>query len=1271
MATRDVELIVKARDQASAAAKTITDSFKKLAEAETQVGTSSEKTSTLLGQLKTELASLQASAGALSGFQKVATSIDRADAALIRLQTDAARAQDALQRSSLGAQSQSLALQRVKLASDAASESLARQKAALAALQEQQSRQQGSVNAARTIAPSVVPGEQAKLSEINAQVKAATSSVQQAQRAFTGLQKEVLSAERALELANAEFLKSSAVANAEAAAVNTARVALDALKVEAAGTGAALGGVAAQQDAITAASQRNAAALNAVAAAIANERRAIAQSSVSQTGGAAEQATAAYRAQVAALNSAKEAHRAATAEVQRLALAVKSAVNPTAELNANFTLAKAAAGQAKAAVASLEIELAKTKGSISAATAARQAAIASEQAEKAALEAATIAAQKYNNSLSGIIRNLIGLKRPADAAAASLLRAQQAAGRANAANPNQAFLGLTPSKLQNLSFQINDVITQLSSGTSIQQTLAQQSAQIGQLFPAFNNLLVTGLRMLPVLALIAAAFAPIIAAVGKLAGEAQATREFNTTLEATGRAAQISAEELTKTASAIDQYGGSLKEAIAVEQIFLNQGLAVEHFESLAIAARNLAPTLGVDVPAAARKLSEVLNGNLEDVLALDAQLNFLTATERERIRTLAESTDASTQSARASEQRQIVEGALLRQSQTIADNQRGPWSRAARELGRAWDDLVSAIANTGVFQQAGREIDNLANRVTSAARSFRVGLEFLTNGLNGRAAVDTVAASDRTRARPGGDPRDANSGVAQRAAEARAAAQREFNRELERTNAARTLELRIAGQSRPAQAAERAEFNLRQQAQRAGIVLSAEQIALTRESAAAEERGRAASRSSASEANSAANRQRAFNAELEKGNAERALQIELIGMTAREQAIETAVQQTRIRAEQQRVTATADQIEAVRASAAALFDAQQAEQQRNTILEQQIQLRGILRQQVSVEQQISEEALLANIDLTSEYGQAWARARTEVINAQRAVEALSKAQERVAALSAGLRNMERDFRQAREEGESAEQLRTRMEALEEQRRLLVEARDAAIQLALSLGDEAALERLRATNAEIRVQREEVLSTAEANKLISEGLTSAIGDATDQIGAAIEGTQSWGEAIQNIGDVFRQFAADFLKRIAMMIIQALILRAIQNSGWGGLISGAVGAATQHGGGMAGTGPKRSVSPAIFANAPRFHEGGIVGVGAGEVPSILQKGEEVLTKGDPRHAMNGGASPTVNIKNVNVVDGAEVLQHGLSDTAGERVMFNFIRRNKEAINAELQ
>jgi len=78
------------------------------------------------------------------------------------------------------------------------------------------------------------------------------------------------------------------------------------------------------------------------------------------------------------------------------------------------------------------------------------------------------------------------------------------------------------------------------------------------------------------------------------------------------------------------------------------------------------------------------------------------------------------------------------------------------------------------------------------------------------------------------------------------------------------------------------------------------------------------------------------------------------------------------------------------------------------------------------------------------------------------------------------------------------------------------------------------------------------------------------------------------------------------------------------------------ASVAHTGGIVGSGlVQRSVSPGIFANAPRYHTGGLVGKLAdnlkhNEVPAILMGGpkgkrEEVLRADDPRHRDNLGMS----------------------------------------------
>ena len=78
---------------------------------------------------------------------------------------------------------------------------------------------------------------------------------------------------------------------------------------------------------------------------------------------------------------------------------------------------------------------------------------------------------------------------------------------------------------------------------------------------------------------------------------------------------------------------------------------------------------------------------------------------------------------------------------------------------------------------------------------------------------------------------------------------------------------------------------------------------------------------------------------------------------------------------------------------------------------------------------------------------------------------------------------------------------------------------------------------------------------------------------------------------------------------------------VQSGGLGGGFFSSIGSFFGfHRGGVVGAGGGiiRVAHPALFANAPRLHDGGLM---PGEVPAILQKGEEVLPANSPRHRNN--------------------------------------------------
>lgn len=134
-------------------------------------------------------------------------------------------------------------------------------------------------------------------------------------------------------------------------------------------------------------------------------------------------------------------------------------------------------------------------------------------------------------------------------------------------------------------------------------------------------------------------------------------------------------------------------------------------------------------------------------------------------------------------------------------------------------------------------------------------------------------------------------------------------------------------------------------------------------------------------------------------------------------------------------------------------------------------------------------------------------------------------------------------------------------------------------------------------------------------------------------GLAVEGEDAFASleaAIRGWGDEFTDTLADMVtegklnfKDLANSIINDLLRIMIMQTITKPLF-GAMGVPGFHSGGIVGSGGSRfHVSPTVFAGAPRYHAGGFAGLAPGEVPSILKKGEEVLTRDDPRHAMNMG------------------------------------------------
>lgn len=271
-----------------------------------------------------------------------------------------------------------------------------------------------------------------------------------------------------------------------------------------------------------------------------------------------------------------------------------------------------------------------------------------------------------------------------------------------------------------------------------------------------------------------------------------------------------------------------------------------------------------------------------------------------------------------------------------------------------------------------------------------------------------------------------------------------------------------------------------------------------------------------------------------------------------------------------------------------------------------------------------------------------------------------------------------KDFKLAQNEGnpQQVADLKTQLQEITAQ---IEEALPKAREFAAALGDQKLVASLDRVQLNLKTITTDVVTAKQVNDSFINNAIKGFETIATSIGGAISGTKSWGAAIGDIGNAFLQFSADFLGDIAKMILQQTLLNALQSVGFGGegksfgsFISTGINALFAHGGALVGKrgGWRQSVSPAAFRNAVRYHEGGIAGLKPGEVPAVLQKGEEVLTSDNPRHIINAGQQKAGDIKVVNAIDSGDFVSKGLDTRVGEKAVLNFIRANKGSIKSAL-
>ena len=980
-----------------------------------------------------------------------------------------------------------------------------------------------------------------------------------------------------------------------------------------------------------------------------------------------------------------------------------------------------------------------------------------------------------------------------------------------------ALFGLKPYQLQNLSYQVNDVFTQLASGTSITQTLAQQMGQIIQLFPKVGSGIVAAFRSPPILAT-AVAIGAVAIAIAKAQDQAQTLRTFEGLLAATAGGATAQASAVAAASRELDRYGLSASEAVAVVRVLLKEGVRTDQIVAFGEAARDLSVVLGIDVKDAAKQVADAFTGGAASVEKFDDSLNFLTATQRAHIRQLFEE-------GRAQEARNEALRIFSDRQDDAADKMRGPWAQAVESLKNAWESFITFLAGNSVIQTLAGGINLLAQSVDAlftalgGAQGSGGGSAGIPSALPETASLDAqikeakdnLAAIENVKARianPEFDKEFDERLKIQRAliagleeeqkkrasltAKADAALKREVDA-LKQQNGLLSEKARLGKAYTDALLDAQERFPNASSAAHAAF---AEQARLRVEKQITEERKRQAdelARQARDPLLQTMNLLKGFegfqkNAKWDvnafrlgfgsdtmtgvDGSVSRVTAKSTTDLTgamrdlerrAREflEAAKTQVGSDRFNSfspQQQAALASIAYnygelpkriIEAVRTGSAEeiatavrglggdngginrnrrnreaeILGAPNVTLEANT----QKQVEDLAKKQddylekveLSVKEREAEIKFLellvgkTGAALIAEEKKLFIHKEVAKAKADAAKVELSEDDPRFVALIQRVQQAAAAYYDLQHAKESADAARSLVDQPVEQLTAVRDALQQQIDFMREGGNfaeaDSLLPRLDEVNAKLQEAIDKAIAfyqalnpadnplglTAEQIERIILGLNMAklagqqwgtvLGISAKQIAQAFasQATAAVDKFLQAVAEgknvfaaaknAFLEFASSFLRMIAQMIIQTYALIAAKAI----LKAFGVTVPTNHSGGVVGrdSSGSRKVSPLWFAGAMRYHGGGIAGLKPNEVPTILERGEEVLTQEDPRHRANGGLNPQqgggpVNLKVINALDAGDMVEQGLNSKAGERAILNFMRNNPGAMRQAL-
>jgi hypothetical protein len=410
--------------------------------------------------------------------------------------------------------------------------------------------------------------------------------------------------------------------------------------------------------------------------------------------------------------------------------AVQRQIASDASLIDNFKATDAAFGKASMAFNNAEMELLRLNAAVKAGTAD----IRELQQAEAAFDRASADLEKQFKLHQAIDAQLKARKIDTANLTAETNKLVQASSRlATVQNTVQQssgkIFGLSSYQFQNLQFQVNDVITQLSLGQGLMRTF---EAQAGQIFQIFDLSTAAMGRMLAIGGPLVLVILAIGASLLRLKEGIDAQREFNHQLALSADGAEYSSKALVQIARDLERMGVAFSDAKEAVKTGVREGFNPDAIERFGKAAHDLADVTGGEFKDAFKQVSVIATGSLQDILKLNDQYGFLHEAEYQAIQDSFRLGDSI-------EGRKIAFQSLQNALGNATKEGIDPFRESMRDLTNAWHDFLDAIASTGLFNAIAATLRAMA----SAAKELAADMRYLRDSIWGGDVTQRVKVVD------------------------------------------------------------------------------------------------------------------------------------------------------------------------------------------------------------------------------------------------------------------------------------------------------------------------------------------------------------------------------------------------------------------------------------------------------------------------------------------------------------------------------------------------